>query len=87
MISVFDENYNRNYLFDNNQSMLDFNRDDLDYSQKYLNDELISFDQSIEIENQKMIDLWNDGKSDEGQGKSYAVICRGRSQSQKTRDI
>ena len=65
MISVFDENYNRNYFFDNNQSMLDFNRDDLDYSQKYLNDELISFDQSIEIENQKMIDLWNDGKSDD----------------------
>ena len=65
MVNVFDENYNRNYFFDNNQSMIDFNRDDQDYSQKYLNDELISFDQSIEIENQKMIDLWNDGKSDD----------------------
>ena len=62
MIIIFDENYKRNYFFDINQSMFDFDRDDQDYSQKYLNDELFSFDQSIEIKNQKMIDLWNDGK-------------------------
>jgi hypothetical protein len=65
MINIFDENYNTNYIFDNNQSMFDFNRDDKDYSQKYLNDELFSFDQSIEIKNRKMIDLWNDGKGDD----------------------
>jgi hypothetical protein len=65
MINTFDENYNRNFFNDNNQSMLYFNRDAQDYSPKYLNDELLSFDQSIEIKNQKMIDLWNDGKGDD----------------------
>jgi hypothetical protein len=45
--------------------MLDFNRDDQDYPQKYFNDELFFFDQSIEIKNQKMINLWNDGKGDD----------------------
>ena len=50
------------FFFDNNQSMLGIYRDDQEYS---LNDELFSFSQSIETKNQKMIDLWNDGKGDD----------------------
>ena len=65
MTNIFDDNYNRSFFNGNNQSMLDFNRDAQDYSQKDLNDEMLSFDQSIEIKNQKMFDLWNDGKGDD----------------------
>ena len=66
MINLLEEDNNKNYAFENEQSMYEFGRGYQEYSHKYLNDDLFSSDhQSVEIKNQNMIGVLNDGKDDD----------------------
>ena len=65
MFSILEGNQNRNYDFENDQSISDFNRGDQDYSHKCFNDDLFFIEESMEIKNQNMIRFLNNGKDDD----------------------
>jgi len=65
MTNLFEEDNNRNYAFENEQSIFEFGRSYQDYSHNYLNDdEFFSDHQSVEIKNQNMIGVLNNGKDE-----------------------